>query len=149
MKYKYKANVKINDLSDFLKKLDNLEYEIEKHMLNQSQCDLYAFTTNDTVFIQNFDNFYNSFDTFDCGDDINAFFGIIAIRDDLDKYQFWVNEDGASWVNLGMWIEPGTLEFCLVDKRIKALNSPKTHKASPEEIINYFKKNKDSKLGLK
>lgn len=147
MKYIYKAKVKIDNLFKFLKRLKRFEYKVEKNMIKNPECQLYAFTSNDTVFIQNFDTFYDVFDTIDCGDNEMAFFGVIAIRDDSDKFQYFVNEEGAEWVNLGMWIEPGTLEYCLIDKKLKAFNSPKTHKASPEEILDFFKKNKDCTLG--
>lgn len=148
MKYKYKAKVKIKKLNSFLKYLKHFDYNVEKNMIKKSECQLYAFTSNDTVFIQNFDTFYDVFDTIDCDDNEIAFWGIIAIRDDSDKFQYFVDEEGAEWVNLGMWIEPGTLEFCLTDKKVKAFNSHKTHKASPEEIIDFFEKHKDCVLGI-
>lgn len=84
--------------------------------------------------------------SFNCKDNIKAFFKIIAMRDDTDMNQYFVDEEGAQWVNLGMWIEPGTLEKCLTEKKVKCFNSPKMHKASAQEIFDYFEKNKDSEL---
>ena len=84
--------------------------------------------------------------SFNCKDNIKAFFKIIAMRDDTDMNQYFVDEDGAEWINLGMRIEPGSLEKCLTEKKIVCFNSPKTHRASAQEIFNFFEKNKDSKL---
>ena len=85
-------------------------------------------------------------DKFDCGENIDMFLKIINIRDDTDLNQYFVLDEGTSWVNLGMWIEPGTLEKCLTEKKIECFNSLKSHKASAEEIFNFFNKYKDCKL---
>lgn len=85
--------------------------------------------------------------SFDCKDSEKSFLGIAEMQDDTDKNQYFVDEEGASWVNLGMWIEPGSLSRCLVDKKVQCFNSPKEHRASPEEILNYFLKNPDSNYG--
>lgn len=87
-------------------------------------------------------------DAFDCNDNEKAFLAIAGMRDDTDRHQYFVDEDGASWANLEMWIEPGSLIKCCIDEMIQCFNSPKTHRASAEEIFNYFEKNKDSKLYL-
>lgn len=90
--------------------------------------------------------FYLEEDYFDCKDNLKAFLRIIAMKDDTDMNQYFVNEEGAKWVNLGMWIEPGSLEKCLTDKKIVCFNSPKEHRASAQEIFDFFEKYKDITL---
>lgn len=109
-----------------------------------SNKDIFVFTCifNNTLYITNDMSCIDTKDLFNCEDNIDAFIGVIAIRDDSDIYQYWVDEEGASWVNLGMWIEPGSLSYCVVKKKVECFNSPKEHKASPEEILNYWKKRK-------
>lgn len=85
-------------------------------------------------------------DAFNCGENKKAFLAIAEMRDDSDKNQYFVNEQGDSWVNLGMWIEAGSLTKCLVDdfyhyyngELIFNKNREKYHRASAEEIFNWF-----------
>ena len=78
--------------------------------------------------------------TFDCHECESAFLAIAEMRDDTDKNQYFVDEEGGSLVNLGIWWEKGSLIKCLVDKRIECFNSPQTHRATPKEILDYFEK---------
>lgn len=148
MKYKYQAYVKIKDKNTFIEKVNKLNYKVIESFSEESKDEIYAINSivDNTILLT--DNKPEISDFIDCKDMEHAFLGIVAIRDDSDIYQYFVNEEGASWINLGMWIEPGSLEFCLTDKKVKCFNSPKTHKASPEEILNYFRKQKHNQLGL-
>lgn len=83
---------------------------------------------------------------FDCKDNLKAFLRIIAMRNDTDMNQYFVDEEGAEWINLGMRIEPGSLEKCLTDKKVVCFNTPKYHRASAQEIFNFFEKYKNSTL---
>ena len=90
--------------------------------------------------------YYLEDDYFDCKDNLKAFLKIIAMRNDTDKDQYFVDEEGAEWVNLGMRVEPGSLEKCLTDKKVVCFNTPKYHRASAQEIFDFFEKYKNSTL---
>ena len=79
-----------------------------------------------------------------CGNNIELFLSLAAIRDDTDKNQLFVSETACSWVNLGMWRNKGDFELCLVDDYWMGENKqftsriPPAHKASIDEIKNYL-----------
>ena len=72
----------------------------------------------------------------DCGTDEELFFALAAMREDSDKYQYFVREKMLSLVNLGIYAPVGAFAYSLIDK----WDVEDFHKASIEEIIEYFKK---------
>lgn len=75
----------------------------------------------------------------DCGTDEELFFGLVALHNkDKDDYkQFFVQEDDQIWINQGRYSEKGSLCLSLV-KKFPTDNQ--YHKASPEELVAWFKK---------
>lgn len=77
----------------------------------------------------------------DCGKNEDLFLAIAALRDDSDRYQFFVldedipgNKKGKFILNIrDKWYVDGEHEYRL--NRFNALG----HKATVEELINYFK----------
>ncbi|MDE6284832.1 MAG: hypothetical protein K2M17_03725 [Bacilli bacterium] len=72
----------------------------------------------------------------DCGTDEQLFLALAAMREDSDKYQYFVREEALSLVNLGIHAPVGAFVYSLIDK----WGTEDFHKASVKEIINYFKK---------
>lgn len=158
--YTQQAFVKIkgNEYPDVLKALLDLDYWIWYSTNWKFKEDCYVSTS---LFRSSDDNYpaictfsgtepiwhmKNKNKCFDCKDNLKAFLKIIAMRDDTDMNQYFVDEECAEWVNLGMRIEPGTLEKCLTDKKVICFNTPKHHRASAQEIFDFFEKYKDSTL---
>lgn len=82
---------------------------------------------------------YNDNISIDCGDNEELFLAISALRDDTDKYQWFIAENINNTHNK-LWF------FCIRDKIEDMLYSTikhlKVHKASIEELAEYFTKNK-------
>ena len=158
--YTQQAFVKIkgSEYPDVLKALLDLDYHVTHSTDWEFKKDCYVSTSLFRSIDMEYPSFCNFSCTepvwhmrnrdkcFDCGNNLKAFLKIIAMRDDTDMNQYFVNEDGAQWVNLGMRIEPGSLEKCLTEKNIVCFNTPKHHRASAQEIFNFFEKYKDSTL---
>jgi hypothetical protein len=62
-----------------------------------------------------------------CGDNVNYFLAVAALRDDTDDYQWLTNDDHTYWER----IEP----ICLPSKYMQL----EGHKATLEEIIESYK----------
>lgn len=79
-----------------------------------------------------------------CGDNIELFLSLAAMREDMDKYQLFVSEASCSWVNIGIWQNKGDFTLCLVDDYYMGENGKflsgitPAHKASVDEIKNYL-----------
>ena len=69
----------------------------------------------------------------DCGTNEDMFFALAALRDDTDKWQFFVY-DGIDIPDYS--IQKGFMWLSTLDKQW----SDRCHKATVEEIIEYFKK---------
>lgn len=82
---------------------------------------------------------YNDNISIDCGDNEELFLAISALRDDTDKYQWFIAEN-INNIHNKLWF------FCIRDKIEDMLYSTikhlKVHKASIEELVEYFTKNK-------
>lgn len=80
----------------------------------------------------------------DCGDDEFLFLALAAMRDDTDKDQYFVHDEEIHWVNQGAYIPKGSLFKCLVDKYYLDSDNttPKFHRATVNEIIDYFQSQK-------
>lgn len=85
----------------------------------------------------------------DCGVDEELFLALAALRDDSDKNQFFVLETRLGSINYPDSIVPeGALMLCFEDRWVKDLNENgnpfssfdiPAHKATVEELINFFK----------
>lgn len=79
---------------------------------------------------------YNDHISIDCGDNEELFLAIAALRDDTDKYQ-WFIYDSTDCVIENLWF------ICTEDKIEDMLlydsNFLNTHKATLEEITEHFK----------
>ena len=96
---------------------------------------------------------------YDCGENKELFLALVAMRDDSDKDQYFVRDEEQRWRDANGWniIKKGSLEKSLIDdyrfltsrevydtvtnELIMTVPGPKMHKASAQEIINYFTKN--------
>lgn len=80
----------------------------------------------------------------DCGDNEQLFLALAAMRDDTDKDQYFVHDEEIHWVNQGAYIPKGSLFKCLVDKYYLDPDNttPKFHRATVNEIIDYFQSQK-------
>ena len=82
---------------------------------------------------------HNSNTYIDCGDNEELFLAIAALRDDTDKYQWFIAENINNTQNK-LWF------FCIMNKiedmLYSTINHLKVHKANVEELIEHFTKNK-------
>src|SRR5574344_2592472 len=110
-------------------------------------------TTKDGFIIPS--SIYNRNNAIDCDENDDMFLALAAMRDDSDKDQYFVRDEEQRWRDANGWniIKKGSLEKCLIDDYSVILNpkdkngklimvglGPKMHKATTEEIINYFNK---------
>lgn len=79
-----------------------------------------------------------------CGEDELLFLALAAMRDDTDKDQYFVHDEEIHWINQGAYIPKGSLFKCLVDKYYLDPDNttPKFHRATVNEIIDYFQSQK-------
>lgn len=84
-------------------------------------------------------------DQIDCGENIELFKAIAALRNDSDYMQWFVTDADQAWVNQGMYAPKGSFELCLTkdryngqDERLSSRVIP-AHKATVEELIEHFK----------
>lgn len=84
------------------------------------------------------------YELIDCGDNEQLFIALVAMRDDTDKDQYFVHDEEIHWVNQGAYIPKGSLFKCLVDKYYLDPDNttPKFHRATVNEIIDYFQSQK-------
>ena len=88
----------------------------------------------------------------DCGDNVNMFLALAALRDDTDKHQCFVLDTNVSGLyDPNTLMSKGTFVICSRDKWVidflsdgtpspySSRNTP-AHKATTEEIIEHFKK---------
>ena len=84
-------------------------------------------------------------DIIDCGDNVDLFKALAAMRDDSDLMQWFVTDADQSWVNLGTYAPKGSWELCLVKDRYMGRNPDfcssivPAHKATIQEIMDHFK----------
>jgi L-rhamnose mutarotase len=142
------------ELIDALKELGYKDYTIHIKQLFQG-----ITTTKDGQILgSNIPTTINS-TCYDCGENKELFLALVAMRDDSDKDQYFVRDEEQRWRDANGWniIKKGSLEKSLIDDYSKFLTSrevydtvtnelimtvpgPKMHKASAQEIINYFTK---------
>lgn len=72
----------------------------------------------------------------DCGDDERLFLALAAMRDDTDMNQYFVEEKGMHWVNVGTWVSAGSLFLSFEEKLGRKKDC---HRATADEIIAHFK----------
>lgn len=84
----------------------------------------------------------------DCHNNGELFLAIAAIRDDSDENQWFVTEADQAWVNIGVYMPKGSFFKCFTKDvypeelkgKEKFCNSlVPIHKATIDELINYFK----------
>lgn len=129
-------------------KLSDLGYKV--HKLSETEDREYGILCNGKVAVGipdncrefNLDEYLkNNPQIIDCGKNEDLFLAIAALRDDSDRYQFFVldedipgNKKGKFILNIrDKWYVDGEHEYRL--NRFNALG----HKATVEELINYFK----------
>lgn len=71
----------------------------------------------------------------DCGENIDLFLAIAALRDDADKYQYFICDKVS--VTLGKTYYPGDYLYYQYDEFFDKQN---WHKATVEELIKFFNK---------
>lgn len=71
----------------------------------------------------------------DCKKNKDLFLALAALNNENDFRQWFVLDEGASWVNLDTYCPTGSFEFCLFKKNMMAL---KCHKATVNELIKHF-----------
>lgn len=72
----------------------------------------------------------------DCGTNEELFLAIAALRDNSDKYQYFVTEEEMHWPNQDTWMPVGSFIFSYVDNYTDT--DGKIHKATVEELIEHF-----------
>lgn len=72
-----------------------------------------------------------------CETNEELFLAIAALRDDSDKYQYFVTEEEMHWLNQNTWMPVGSFIFSYVDNYTDI--DGKVHKATVEELISHFK----------
>lgn len=72
-----------------------------------------------------------------CETNEELFLAIAALRDDSDKYQYFVTEEEMHWLNQNTWMPVGSFIFSYVDNYTDI--DSKVHKATVEELISHFK----------
>ena len=71
----------------------------------------------------------------DCGTNEELFLALAALRDDNDYMQWFVHDEPQQWVNIDRWINAGDMFIVMTEHN---QSDWKCHKASVEEIIEYF-----------
>ena len=72
----------------------------------------------------------------DCGTNEELFLAVAALRDNSDKYQYFVTEEEMHWPNQDTWMSVGSFIFSYVDNYTDT--DGKIHKATVEELIEHF-----------
>lgn len=82
-------------------------------------------------------------DVYDCGVNEELFLALAAqnINPDSKKYKWFVIDGEPQWVNLYSYIPKGTLYQMYEDINDNLFVGWPTHRASNDEIINWFNKN--------
>lgn len=75
----------------------------------------------------------------DCGTNEDLFLAIAALRDDTDKYQWFVYEYDDNWKDVGDYAKKGYFVLCTTDKYYCGTDVRSAHKATVEELIEHFK----------
>lgn len=144
---------------ELCKKLERLGYEPSlKVNDDEGLCIATAATINFSKYVlipeELFDSVnphvtWNCIGRIDCGINEELFLAIAALRDDSDKNQWFVTEKEKHWVqwfvtekekywvNQGTFMPIGSFIFSYVDNYSKY--DKEVHKASVEELIQYFK----------
>lgn len=80
-----------------------------------------------------------------CGDNEELFLAVAALREDTDYKQYFVNETYQELIpRLGYFIGKGSFSYCLINEYKPLIERSKFHKASVEELINYFNKKEEN-----
>jgi hypothetical protein len=125
------------ELRNFLEKIS-----IHMHPNYKAFIEKYPTKENNFLFVKG-GIFSNSFFGYteeidvavDCEVNEKLFKAIAALRSDSDYMQYFVSEMDEHWVNQGIYISKGSFELCLIDK----YPWKNAHKATTEELIEYFK----------
>ena len=135
MKFKY-STVIYKNTSDLIKKLEELGY---KRTGNYYEEDCYIYTTQDGYYRSGYSLDYKDEKPIYifCGSNSELFLAIAAMREDSDKFQYFVRNKDLSLVNQGIYAPKGSFSYSLVDEFPNQDNE--YHKANLEEIIKYFK----------
>lgn len=75
----------------------------------------------------------------DCGTNERLFLAVAAIRDDTDKYQWFVYDYDDNWKDVGDSAKKGDFVLCTTDKYYCGTDVRSAHKATVEELIEHFK----------
>lgn len=81
---------------------------------------------------------------YDCGHNVELFKSLVLYSEKTDKNQWFVSDVEQHWVNQGMYAPKGTFNKSLVDKF--PLSNNEYHKATIDEIVEYFKKEEQRKI---
>lgn len=82
---------------------------------------------------------YNRNGLYDCGTNPDLFLAIAALRDDSDYMQWFVLDCDNIWEAVGCYQHKGDFELCDRTKWYGSTDVPCAHKATVEELIEYFK----------
>lgn len=90
----------------------------------------------------NIDEYISKEDVYDCGVNEELFLALAAqnINIESNKYKWFVTESEQQWVNLHSYIPKGTLYQMYEDINDNLYAGWASHKASNEEIIDWFTK---------
>lgn len=82
-------------------------------------------------------------DVYDCGVNEELFLALAAqnINIESNKYKWFVTDAEQQWVNLHSYIPKGTLYQMYENINDKIMTGWPSHRASNDEIINWFNKN--------
>lgn len=129
------------------KKLENLGYKCSKIVfehpylciatVTNNECSTYTTITHEMLDTKDPYSTWNCAGRIDCKTNEELFLAIAALRDDSDKYQYFVTEEEMHWLNQNTWMPVGSFIFSYVDNYTDI--DGKVHKATIEELILHFK----------
>lgn len=125
---------------ELLKKLELMGYKINCRLSDgTSKDDVYIDCCEGSVYSlsSNISEKRLLYNSFDCGTNEQLFLALAAMRDDNDYMQWFVHDEPQQWVNIDRWVNVGDM-FIVMTEHNQC--DWKCHKASVDELINYFKK---------
>lgn len=76
----------------------------------------------------------------DCKQNEEVFLALAALRDDTDKNQWFIYDYNDNWEEVGDFSKKGDFVLCKTDYYYFGTDVRKAHKATPQELMEYFRK---------
>lgn len=128
-------------ISDLGEALEELGYTIDPSSDSE---DSYTYIFNGHVYTTEADQLDDVLpinNAINCEKNDELFLAIAALRDDSDYKQYFVCDVEESWANLELYRPVGSMSYSLVCDFMSINDKKNYHKATIEELVNYFIKN--------